>query len=250
MSKILICGDIHGRTFWKDAIDKHLDECDKVIFLGDYLDAYPDEEITRRQEKENFEEIIKLKENNKDKVVLLIGNHDFHYISDDFTQSTRYSSNHARTYKEMFLSHMSFFKIAHEETVNDKKFLFTHAGVMKSWYERNKDIIGELTIDNLNQLQTFRNGIKTLAEVSKYRSWFSDYYTSSPLWSDVREKIDDNKSEIDHVVENEDSCVKEFDYQIFGHTQMTKNPITTDKWVCLDCKKAFILDDKGIITEA
>jgi hypothetical protein len=31
---------------------------------------------------------------------------------------------------------------------------------------------------------------------------------------------------------------------------MTKNPITTDKWACLDCKKAYILDDKGIITEA
>jgi hypothetical protein len=66
---------------------------------------------------------------------------------------------------------------------------------------------------------------------------------------DVREKIDGNKSEIDHVVENEDSYVDEFDYQIFGHTQLTKNPIITEKWACIDCRRAFILNDKGDLEE-
>jgi len=37
---ILIIGDVHGRTFWKDAVDKYLEKCDKVIFLGDYLDEF------------------------------------------------------------------------------------------------------------------------------------------------------------------------------------------------------------------
>jgi hypothetical protein len=59
---ILIIPDVHGRTFWKDAVDKHLEECDKVIFLGDYLDEYPEENITRKQSKENFKEIINPKE--------------------------------------------------------------------------------------------------------------------------------------------------------------------------------------------
>ena len=31
-------------------------------------------------------------------------------------------------------------------------------------------------------------------------------------------------------------------YQIFGHTQL-KEPIITDKWACLDCRKAIILDN-------
>lgn len=35
-NNILIIPDVHGRTFWKYAIDKY----DKVIFLGDYLDPY------------------------------------------------------------------------------------------------------------------------------------------------------------------------------------------------------------------
>lgn len=248
MTKLLLISDVHGRSFWKDAIEKHFDECNKVIFLGDYLDAYPDEEITRKQEKNNFAEILKLKENNKDKVILLLGNHCYHYIHRDFTRSSRFSSSNAYSYKEMFLSHESFFKIAHEEIINDKKYLFTHAGVMKSWYERNKEIIGELNVDNLNKLQGFKRGVAALAEVSKYRFWLGEK-SGSPLWSDVREKIDDNKSEIDHVVENEDSYVDEFDYQIFGHTQLTKNPIITDKWACIDCRHAFILNDEGNLEE-
>ena len=73
--KILVLGDIHGRSFWKDAVEKHFDECDRIIFLGDYLDEYPDECITRNQSKENFKEIIDLKKKNKDKVVLTLGNH-------------------------------------------------------------------------------------------------------------------------------------------------------------------------------
>lgn len=246
---ILIIPDVHGRTFWKDAVDKHLEECDKVIFLGDYLDEYPEENITRKQSKENFKKIINLKENNRDKVILLLGNHDLHYMHREFTRSSRYSSSNAYSYKQMFLSHESFFKIAHEEMINDKKYLFTHAGVMKSWYERNKEIIGELTTDNINKLQGFRNGILSLAEVSKYRSWIGEK-SGSPLWSDVREKIDDEKSMIGHVMANEDSYVKEYDYQIFGHTQLTENPIVTDKWVCIDCRKAFIINEEGELQEA
>jgi hypothetical protein len=33
--KILISPDVHGRTFWKKAVEEHASECDKVIFLGD-----------------------------------------------------------------------------------------------------------------------------------------------------------------------------------------------------------------------
>ena len=55
MSKILVIPDCHGRTFWKDAVEKHAEECDKIVFLGDYLDPYPWEGITRRQAIKNFE---------------------------------------------------------------------------------------------------------------------------------------------------------------------------------------------------
>ena len=77
MKQWLIIPDIHGRTFWKDAVSQYEDKVEKIIFLGDYLDPYLDEGITRKDAIRNFEEIIDYKINNSDKVVLLLGNHKF-----------------------------------------------------------------------------------------------------------------------------------------------------------------------------
>lgn len=46
MSKILIVGDVHGRTFWQEAKNL-INEMDRVIFLGDYLDPYSYEGVSR-----------------------------------------------------------------------------------------------------------------------------------------------------------------------------------------------------------
>ena len=99
MTKLLLIPDVHGRKFWKDAIEKHFDECDKVIFLGDYLDAYPDEEITRKQEKDNFAEILKLKENNRITVIIISieisqGHQDFHLVMHTVTRKCSCPMNH------------------------------------------------------------------------------------------------------------------------------------------------------------
>ena len=75
MSKILVIPDVHGRPFWKQAVEKYGDEVDRIIFLGDYLDRYENEDISRKQERENFKEILDFKLENKDKVVMLLGNH-------------------------------------------------------------------------------------------------------------------------------------------------------------------------------
>ena len=77
MKKLIILGDTHGRTTWKEILNKEK-EFDKFIFIGDYLDTH--ENITGEQQLENFKDIRKFKEDNKDKVVLLFGNHDFHYL--------------------------------------------------------------------------------------------------------------------------------------------------------------------------
>ena len=68
---IVIVPDVHGRDFWKKVLNT---EADKIIFLGDYLDHYPDES-TNEHDIENFKEIIQFKKDNSDKVTLLLGNH-------------------------------------------------------------------------------------------------------------------------------------------------------------------------------
>lgn len=244
MSKVLIISDVHARPFWKEATEKYDHECDKIIFLGDYVDPYQDEGFTRKDAIRTLEEIIEFKINNKDKTILLIGNHDAHYFLKNFPRSTRYDSSNAYKIRELFAQHNHIFKLAYEEIINNKKYLFTHAGLMNSWIERNKDIIGQPTVDSLNMLKNNPHGIKALSDISRYRTWLGEK-SGSILWSDVREKLDLNPLE-EKPIPNEDSIVNEYDYQIFGHTQLQKDPIITDKWACIDCRKAFILDENGL----
>ena len=248
MNKILVFGDIHGRVFWKKPAYKYVDEVDKVIFIGDYLDSYPDEwddSHTRQDDIDNFLEIIDFKTKYPDKVVLLIGNHDEHYRSHIFNKECggcRKDGRNANTIKQIFDEYGDYFKLAHEEVINGKKILFTHAGVMKSWYERNKGAIGELTADNLNKLQETKKGEETLCEVSFYRGGFDA--AGSMLWSDVRERFGIN---LENVLEEE--FVDEYDLQVFGHTRLRNEPIICSRWACIDCSKPFMIDDKGTILE-
>ena len=44
MSKrILVVPDIHGETFWREPVQRYIDQVDRIVFLGDYLDPYSEE---------------------------------------------------------------------------------------------------------------------------------------------------------------------------------------------------------------
>ena len=68
--KILIIPDVHGRTFWKSALRSG--DYEKIVFLGDYTDPYEMEDITNREALKNFKSIIAFKQQNPEKVVLLL----------------------------------------------------------------------------------------------------------------------------------------------------------------------------------
>ncbi len=72
LNKIAVIPDVHGKDFWKEAKEK-VDSLDKIIFLGDYLDAYSGnifaslfpisvssekEQAARKEELNNFKEIM------------------------------------------------------------------------------------------------------------------------------------------------------------------------------------------------
>lgn len=69
--RYLVIGDIHGRTIWKDIIEK--ENPDKIIFLGDYVSTH--ENISAAEQINNLNEILSYKEDSSDKVILLRGNH-------------------------------------------------------------------------------------------------------------------------------------------------------------------------------
>lgn len=119
--KINVIGDIHGRTCWKDLI---IDDGVNV-FVGDYFDPY--EDISHQQLEDNFKEILKLKEE-RPETILLIGNHDAHYIYGE--ESSRYDLYFADTANKLLTENADKMQVAVAFGAN----LITHAGVSVVWW--------------------------------------------------------------------------------------------------------------------
>ncbi len=226
--KILVIPDVHCRKFWRQCIFDNIDKVEKVVFLGDYFDPYRESNL-----EDNpilmMENIIGLKKEEPGKYILLIGNHDCHYIWDGYPQSTRYSMWSARKYHNIFCDNLDLFNIAF---VQDD-VIFTHAGITDEW---RKLCFPELSIlevgKKLASEKLTENGIDFgyLAAISFYRGGLEK--SGSCEWADIHEHID---SETGTPFEYE-NC-----YQVFGHTRLT-HPVITDTWACLDYQKGFIVD--------
>lgn len=213
MSKILIVPDVHGRKFWHKAKEM-INSVDKVVFLGDYLDPYPWECISRLDAIKEFEEIIKFKNDNPDKVVLLLGNHDCAYCF-DFGSASRYDYENEFEIKNLFSTNIGLFRLYFREG----NYLFTHAGITRDWL---RTYLPEYDIERFTTLTT-RELVPFLWKVSFLRG--GDQDTGSMVWSDARE-----------------GDREETFYQIFGHTQLESMPFITKKYACLDVRRCFLLD--------
>ena len=133
MIKTLILGDIHGRTLWKDIMEK--EQPQQLIFMGDYVATH--EGITAQQQIDNLEEILSLKEERPDDIILLRGNHDLQHLGYYWAECSHLSQavqNYMATadFRERFLSLTQW---VHEFTFGDKHILCSHAGVSKVWLE-------------------------------------------------------------------------------------------------------------------
>lgn len=212
--KVLIIPDVHGRSFWYKA-EELINDVDHVIFLGDYLDPYPQEEISFEQALAEFEDIINFKNKHYDKVTLLYGNHDGHYTLGMYP-SSRYNKLYARAAAEMY--EKTDFKLA---AVLENKYLFTHAGVTNDWLNKCN-----LTIEDLLK---FPKIPVSLDVIGMQRGGFAK--TGSCVWCDIYEFYSDLENTLNNIPY----------YQIFGHTWIQKEFIT-DYFACLDVQKCFILD--------
>jgi hypothetical protein len=115
-------------------------------------------------------------------------------------------------------------KLAHKEG----DILFSHSGVLPLWLQANNLTIEDLL--NYNIANMSPEMYNALMQVSPYRGGWEK--CGSCVWGDVDEYYDSSK--IEGL------------YQIFGHTQQMENPIITNEFACLDCRKAFVLDtDNG-----
>lgn len=137
--KIIVLGDIHGRTIWKDIIAK--EHPDQVIFLGDYVSTH--ENISEEDQVENLEDILRYKDEHPE-TILLRGNHDMQHLGYDWAGCSGYFPRVAmemEKLKDEFLGKTQWIHIMGNT-------IFSHAGVSTEWLDAN-----DLKLDDINALE-------------------------------------------------------------------------------------------------
>ncbi len=140
--KVLCIPDVHGRDKWKDPCKAFLEEEEGIIiFLGDYVDAYG---ISDDDMINNLADIILLKQTYPDRVILLLGNHDFPYIN------SRYSCSGNRprimlALSGLYRSNLNLFQMAYQV----HNTLFVHAGLTTDWLDYNNVLIERQLVKTL-----------------------------------------------------------------------------------------------------
>jgi hypothetical protein len=172
----IIIGDVHGSTYWKEAV-KENPGC-RYVFLGDYLDPY--EEIEADKLIANLKDIIQLKKSQPATVVLLLGNHDLHYITDKIEQSTRYDFDMAPKIAKLFSDNSDLFQFAYQE----ENCVFTHAGISHAWFVN--DFKGDLNKNIADQLNNPTSEQEpALYACGEARGGFTE--NGGIFWADIRE---------------------------------------------------------------
>lgn len=235
----IIIPDVHGRTFWREAVSGH--ENENIIFLGDYLDPYPSEGITPNMAYGELMAIIDFKKNHMDNVVLLLGNHDLGYLDPEINTVRRDKMGATRNYKILH-DNLHLFELVHIAEIGGKRVLFSHAGIRNTWAGECTKLFGGKSFEP-SILNDLLHTPQRWAILSSALSWASAYrggYDScgSVVWADLLE-----------FAHNDDFLPGYM--QIFGHTLHKGAPILIrgkeGEGLCMDCREAFMLDENAQI---
>ena len=167
MGKILVLGDIHGRTCWADIIKK--ENPNKVIFLGDYVSTHDD--ISEDQQCSNLEDILNYKEANPDKVILLRGNHDLQHLGYSWAGCSGYFNEVGKymvSIKDRFLADTQWIHI-------EGDIIFSHSGISKTWFST----FGFKDIKRLNNCEPSERFAFT---PNNYNDLYGDSTTQPCVW--------------------------------------------------------------------
>lgn len=199
--KRIVIGDPHGRWgFIKQIYDKEQPE--EVIILGDYFDSFDIDVYTQR---ESYEHIIELRKEHLKKYhrgfVMLIGNHDMHYMDEKFGRCSGWNALSASVagYPLCRDWDKEILQMCYIDEVN--KTIYSHAGVSLNWFRKWCTFLGEINV------------LDTPAFIFTYRDGGDAYGSStysSPLW--LRPEGLQKSMYVD-----ESGTVWN---QIFGHTQV------------------------------
>lgn len=225
IADILIVPDVHGEDFWRPAL--HFDG--QVVFLGDYTDPY---NHCAEQGLSTFLEIVAFKRQNPDRVTLLLGNHELHYLDRSF-RCSRFSAEIYPTMHKTLIEERALFQVCKQ--IDDN--LFTHAGILEGWLQQNNL---STDVENIEEVLNnyFEHNTAAFNQFSPLRGG-SDTY-GSPLWADIREHIAaSNTPQTDYFALNLT--------QIIGHTRIDNPTYFEHRNIRLvDNRKLYLLSSEKL----
>lgn len=185
--KIIAIGDVHGKSLWKEI---NPTKYDKIVFLGDYVDAF---NLNDQTILNNLMEIITFKKTYPDKIVLLIGNHDAQYMYPGILICSGWRPTMHSILKNLFNEYSNFFQIAYQigEQYEETRYIFTHAGISNIWYNKHKKNIERypdlLLADRLDSMLNNSKQRIGITEIGSARGGW--HRVGGPLWADMSELI-------------------------------------------------------------
>jgi predicted MPP superfamily phosphohydrolase len=200
--KTVIIGDTHGRNTWKDIVAQ--EQADRVIFIGDYFDSFDIDPVVQQY---NFKEIIEFKEKGECEVILLVGNHDFHYYPGGETYSG-YRAGAAPVNRQLLKDNDHHLQMCYQLD----NILFTHAGIGDNWlthqnkYEPGVDP-GTIA-DFVNAIWKHQPNRFMFCGIDQY----GNTKTQTPIW--IRPQA--------LMAGNRDTFLKKDYIQVVGHTAVEK----------------------------
>jgi DNA repair exonuclease SbcCD nuclease subunit len=205
--KTIVLGDTHGRSNWKLAIYQE-EPIDRVIFIGDYFDSF---DIPGVEQIHNFKEIINYKENNPQvEVILLIGNHDYHYFPEiGYNGTSGYQSKIAPSITQVIEENRHHLQMAY----GFDEYLFTHAGVSPVFMDQ---VFGENNWSAENIVADINEMFRYKPKAFGFNGFdaHGDNTTQTPIWIRPRSLMSANKKH--------DKGLKKEYIQIVGHTGMKR----------------------------
>jgi predicted phosphodiesterase len=196
--KTIVLGDTHGRNIWKEIVFQ--EKADRVIFIGDYFDSF---DIGPAEQMFNFREIIDFKEKDECEVILLIGNHDFHYYPGGETYSG-YKAGVAPAIRQMLQENNHHLQMCYQLD----NILFTHAGIGHDWLTyQNKYESGPIA-DFVNDIWKYQPNRFMFYGIDQY----GNTKTQTPIW--IRPQA--------LMAGNRDTFLKTDYIQVVGHTHVRK----------------------------
>ena len=204
--KSIIIGDTHGRDLWKQIVEIETD-ADRIVFLGDYFDSFDIPGVVQLQ---NFLDIIEFKKNSDKEVVLLFGNHDYHYMP-GYTGIgySGYQHGLAYQFRDAISQNLEHLQMAY--LFDD--VLCSHAGVGMEWVERHFKDTKITDLESVSILVNEINGhFKYKPLIFEFNGFnpYGDNTYQTPIWIRPASLMQVNK----------DTILKETVRQVVGHTQV------------------------------